>query len=139
MTWTIISYLIWSIYISIEGFREANFKHLKRKMPKIEMKVPKLCNIQRILVLSLLSYFLFTKVGLWFIGIIIPMLLLTLFIHNGTYFYLRNKLNPNICDKGFCSDAIDKEETPSLYLKFKYRKYLAITGFILQIIICFLR
>lgn len=139
MIWTILSYIIWVLYLSIEGLREANFRHLRRKNAKTEINLVKLCNIQRFFVLLLITFALFIKIGWWGIPIMIPLILISPIFHNGTYFYLRNKLNPNIFKDKSQQDLDNDDEKPSIYLKFKLRKRLAILALILQFIICFIR
>jgi hypothetical protein len=135
---TILSYISWITYILIESFRESNFKNLKN-ISNIEVNIPKLCYIQRSLFLFILWVFLFSNISWWSFGIIISLILITPLIHNSSYFYLRNKLNPDIFKDKTCQDTDIEEEKPSIYLNHKWRKVLAITGLILQLFICFLR
>jgi hypothetical protein len=138
MIWTIISYLIWSVFIFIDAFRESSYKYLRKKTSNIEINVPKLCNIQRGLFLFIIFGFLYSKFGLISIMTIISICLVTPFIYESSYFFIGNKIGFNFPD-GICQNINFKDETPSIYLDSKWRKTLALSGFFLQMITCFLR
>lgn len=137
MAWTILSYLIWVSYILIEAIREANLDHLKRNMVIDEVKSSVIVNVQRGIFLLVLVFGLASNAGWWLLFNIIPLISVSFVIHNGTYFYLRNKLNPKIFKDTTSQNIPDSCESPSLYLDFKFRKYLALFALILQIVICF--
>jgi len=139
MTWTILSYLVWISYIIIDGLREANFRHSKKKNVKVEMEIFKICNLQRLFVLSMISFFIISNIGWFGLGVVLSLILITPFFLNASYFTLRNKLNPNIYKQKVTENLIENDEQPSIYLDFKLRSKLALIGLILQFFTCFLR
>lgn len=139
MIWSIISYLVWISYLMIDGFREANFRHSKKKNVKVEVEILKLCNLQRLFVLSMISFFIISNIGWFGIGTITSLILITPFFLNGFYFTLRNKLDSKVYTDKFKQDIITNYDKPNLYLKFKLRRTLSIVALILQFIVCFIR
>ena len=130
-------YTFWAIYIGIEGLREANFKHLKKKA-NLEINLPKLCNIQRFLVLSIMSFSIFAFSGMCAsILSFFSMALVAPMTHNLFYFGLKNRLNLNITQLSLCYDCELEEENPSIYLSYKLRKLFFIIGSIINLIIIF--
>lgn len=139
MFWTILSYIIWSVFIFIDAFRESSYKYIRKKISNIEINVPKLCNIQRLLFLFIIFGFLYSKIGLLkSITTLISICLVTPFIYGTSYFFIGNKIGFNFPD-GICQNINNKDETPSIYLDNKWRKILAFGGIILQMITCFIR
>jgi len=120
-------YTFWAIYIGIEGLREANFKHLKKET-NLEINSIKLCNIQRFLVLSIMSFSIFAFSG-------ICASILSFF--SMALVALKNRLNLNITQLSLCYDCELEEENPSIYLSYKLRKLFFIIGSIINLIIIF--
>ena len=140
MVYIIISYILWNLYSFFEGVREANSKHHKDFSKSLrDIKSPMVYNIQRGLVLFILGLHLFSHISWWAILSTVAMALMFPYIHNVTYFLIRNKLNPGIFTKGPCEDCQNKEERPSMYLIHSLRTKLALIGLIIAILVCFIK
>lgn len=140
MIYIIISLLLWNLYAFFEGVREANSKHHKEFSKSLtDIKSPIIYNLQRGLVLIIINLHLLSHVSWWSILSTIGMVLVFPYIHNRTYFLMRNKLNPGIFTKGPCEDCQNLEEQPSMYLKHSLRTKLALIGLIIIAVICFIK
>jgi len=140
MFYIIISNLLWILYAFFEGLREANSKHHKNLSKSlIEIKSPLVYNAQRLIVLIIINLHLWSHITYLAIFSTISMAIMFPYIHNGTYFLIRNKLNPSIFTKGTCEDCDIKMEQPSDYLNRNLRTKLALIGLIIQISICFIK
>ena len=140
MGYIIIYLILWNLYSFFEGVREANSKHHKEFSKSLtDIKSPIIYNLQRGLVLLIINLHLLTHISWWALLSLPAMALIFPYIHNGTYFLMRNKLNPNIFTKGSCEDCQNKEEQPSMYLKNSIRTNLALIGLIILVIICFIK
>lgn len=141
MIYIIISLITWIIYTFFEGAREANYNHNRNslKISKPEINISLLCNIQRIFILSSIGFCLSSNISYTLIGLpILSMILIFPYIHNGTYFIIRNKLDPNVFTKGSSSNCNDVEDVPTIYLENKLRNNLAIIGLLILIIVLFI-
>jgi hypothetical protein len=131
--------IIWAIYALFEGVREGNSQHHKTSSKSLfEINVPIIYNCQRALVLFVIALYLST-ISLTAVLSVIPMILIFPYIHNGTYFIIRNKLNPSTFTDGPNSDCDVDFERPSNYINANLRTKLALLGTILQILICFIK
>ena len=140
MLYIIISHILWNLYSFFEGVREANSKHHKDFSKSLtDIKSPAVYNMQRGLVLFILGLHLFGHISWWAILSTLAMALMFPYIHNGTYFLIRNKLNPGIFTKGPCEDCKNVEERPSMYLIHSLRTKLALIGLIIAILVCFIK
>jgi hypothetical protein len=140
MTYIIISHILWILYSFFEGVREANSKHHKEFSKSLtDVKSTMIYNLQRGLVLIIISLNLLSHISWWASISTLSMALMFPYIHNGTYFLMRNKLNPSIFTKGPCEDCSNKEEQPTMYLIHNSRTKLALIGLIIQIAICFIK
>jgi len=140
MFYIILSNLLWMLYSLFEGVREANSKHHKNLSKSlIEIKSPLIYNAQRLIVLFVINLHLWSHISYLAIFSTIAMSLMFPYIHNGTYFLIRNKLNPSIFPKKACEDCDVEIEQPSDYLSSKIRTKLFLIGLAIQIIICFIK
>jgi hypothetical protein len=141
MAYIITSYLLWLLYSFFEAVREANSKHFKSSANTlVEIKSPVIYWLQRALVLIILNLHLISHVTiLWSILSTLSMIVIFPYIHSGTYFIIRNKLNPDSFVKGACENCIDAENKPSMYLNCKIRTKLALISIIIQLSIFFIK
>ena len=141
MYYLIISYLIWIFYSFFEGVREGNSKHFKSSSNILtEIKSQPIYWSQRILILLILNIHLLSHVSILYVFFsTISMFLIFPYVHSGTYFLIRNKLNPSIFIKQSCEDCNDSEERPSMYLDCKIRTKLALISIVIQLLIFFIK
>jgi hypothetical protein len=141
MYYLIISYLVWLLYSFLEGVREGNSKHFKSSSNTLtEVKSPPIYWSQRILILLILNIHLLSHVSILDVLFsTISMFLIFPYIHSGTYFLIRNKLNPSIFIKRACEDCNDVENRPSMYLDCKTRTKLALISIAIQLLILFIK
>ena len=95
MVQLILSYIVWILYAFFEGFRESFYWYLKAKLQLSKiMDLHSIFSLQRGLFLLIVFVSLFTELG--FIGTTLYCISLALcfsFIHNGTYYITRDKLD----------------------------------------------
>ena len=141
MVYIITSYLLWLLYTFFEGVREANSKHFKSSANILtEVKSQPIYWFQRILILLILNIHLLSHVSILDVFFsTISMFLIFPYVHSGTYFLVRNKLNPIIFIKRACEDCNDSEEKPSMYLDCKIRTKLALISLVIQLLIFFIK
>jgi len=141
MFYLIISYLIWLLYSFFEGVREGNSKHFKSSANILtEIKSPIIYWSQRVLILLILNLHLLSHASILDVCFsTLSMLLIFPYVHSGTYFLIRNKLNPSIFTKGPCDDCDNNEEKPSMYLDCKIRTKLGLISIIIQLLIFFIK
>lgn len=141
MVYLVTSYLLWLLYTFFEGVREANSKHFKSSSNTlVEIKSPIIYWLQRILILLIINIHLIYHVTMiWTIISLLSMVLIFPYLHSGTYFVIRHKLNPDTFIKGACEDCINNEERPSMYLDCKIRTKLALISIIIQLSIFFIK
>lgn len=141
MYYLIISYLIWILYSFFEGVREGNSKHFKSSSNTLtEIKSLPIYWSQRILILLILNIHLLSHTSVLDVCFsAISMLLIFPYIHSGTYFLIRNKLNPVIFTKRTCDDCDDTDDRPSMYLDCKIRTKLALISIVIQLLIFFIK
>ena len=135
------SYLLWLLYSFFEGVREANSKHFKSSSnTAVEIKSPLIYWLQRALVIIILNLHLISHVSiLWTLLSTLSMIMIFPYVHSGTYFIIRNKLNPSIFIKGACENCSDEENKPSMNLDCKIRTKLALISIIIQLVIFFIK
>ena len=141
MYYLIISYLIWILYSFFEGVREGNSKHFKSSANILtEVKSPVIYWFQRLLILLILNLHLLSHVStLDVLFSTLSMFLIFPYVHSGTYFLIRNKLNPSIFIKGACDDCDNCDDRPSMYLDCKIRTKLALISIVIQLLIFFIK
>ena len=141
MVYIITSYLLWLLYTFFEGVREANSKHFKSSANILtEVKSQPIYWFQRILILLILNIHLLSHVSILDVFFsTISMFLIFPYVHSGTYFLVRNKLNPIIFTKRTCDDCDDTDDRPSMYLDFKIRTKLALISIVIQLLIFFIK
>jgi len=140
MIYIIISHILWILYSFFEGVREANIKHHKEFSKSVtDVKSTKIYILQRGLVLFIITFNLLNSIGLWGLISTLSMILMFIYIHNGTYFLMRDKLSPGIFTKGHCQDCPNENERPTMYLTNNLRTKLALIGLIIQIVVCFIK
>lgn len=128
----ILSYTIWMVYSFLEGVREA-FSLQTTTFKKIKCaNWSTITFFQRFIFFLLLNYFIFSTIGILFCFVFsLGMIPLFYYIQNGTYFLIRNKMNPDIFKDGYSSDSSNIDR-PSMYLRYKIRKFASIFGIIVQ-------
>lgn len=120
-----IANIIWILYSMSEGMRESFFDYYQRfNKRKCRFHIKRIFFIQRIIVLLLITSFLFFTIGLPSILISLGQSLMF------TYFY---KISYDICVKKLKTEVIEKAETNIMSVKNK--KLLLFTGLIIQIFI----
>lgn len=141
MVYLVTSYLLWLLYTFFEGVREANSKHFKSSSNTlVEIKSPIIYWLQRILILLIINiHLIYHVMMIWTILSLLSMVLIFPYLHSGTYFVIRHKLNPDTFTKGACEDCINNEERPSMYLDCKIRTKLALISIIIQLSIFFIK
>lgn len=139
MLHVILTYLIWLLYSFLEGVREANLKHhLDNSKSFVCVRSSYIFNTQRFLFIFLIFLFLLFSVKGILLLSVLSMILTFPFIQIGTYFVIRNKLNPNsFNDLSAHNTKIDKEKT-SIYIDYPKRFRLFILGVVLQLFIFFM-
>lgn len=117
--------LIWTIYMLIEGAREAFYwrqnSQVNRKMPNIHW----LFLIQRIIVFVQL---------IWIKPLIVLTLILILispFIHNGMYYWTRNWIDKDIYQKGW----FDQSTTSTAWSTKLLKPIVRTIGFIIGLVL----
>lgn len=132
----ILVFIIWIIYNSIEGFREAHYYNVATKLDLVEELHP-IFLVQRFLVFILINVILIYldwKLLIYDLALI----LIQPFFHNGMYYFIRNKLNNKIYPKKW----LDQSNTSTAFLtKFEtanFRIIYAIIAILLIILICFI-
>lgn len=106
-------------YFYFEGKREAYYFHFKNKVETNYLSEHKMFLTQRILVFLMatcLNYFVINYYILYSLGL----LLCFSFIHNGTYYYFRNKLDPGIYHLQFKANST----TSNAVMEFDYETRL---------------
>lgn len=122
-----IANIIWILYSMSEGMRESFFDYYQRfNKRKYRFHIKRIFFTQRIIVLSLITSFLFFTIGLPSILISLAQALMF------TYFY---KISYDICIKKLKTEAIEKTETNIMNRIVKNKKLLLFTGLIIQIFI----
>lgn len=124
---------IWIAYALAEGVEEGFYRHYEESSKRVcNFNINPIFNLQRLLFLSVISFFSFFMFG-WLYLSIFPSLVLTFrFFHNGIYFHTRNKLDNNSYAKGW----LDEPKNPKLTLTtYKNRTITMIVGLIFQIFI----
>jgi len=94
-----IKFIMWLIFAFFAGLIEAYLFHYWVKVEKVNKNLHPYFFVQRLLVgiAILLPFDIFDWIELLkFLGLLLAFALTFSFIHNGTYFIYRNKLNPNI-------------------------------------------
>lgn len=136
MLHVIFTYLIWLFYSFLEGVREANLKHhLDNSKSFVCVRSPYIFNAQRILFLLLIALVLISTVKGTLILSLLSMVLTFPFIQIGTYFVIRNKLNPNSFTDLSAHNTKDDNEKTSIYIDYPKRFRLFMLGVILQLFI----
>lgn len=135
----IFTYFLWILYSFFEGVREANSKHHKEFSRSSTDIKGIIFTLQRTLVLFIVNMHLFAHISWWSILTLISMGLLFPYIHNNTYLIIRHKLNPVDFPKCPNHDCEDKDDEPTMYVKYKFRWKLAVLAITIQVIICVLK
>ena len=133
----ILSYTVWMMYSFLEGVGEASSKQTKTfKRLKCANWTTKTL-IQRSIFFLLISYIIYFNVGcVQSLIFSVGMIPVFYYIQNGTYFLIKNKMNPNIFKDGYSSDAIDSD-SPVMYCKYDIRRLAVAIGIFIQPLIFF--
>lgn len=128
--------LFWIIYAIVEGIKEAYSDHHESiSKSNIEMKMRFVSTIQRIIMLSLLSYILFINNGLTnSILFAISAILAFIYVHNEIYFKIRMKLDPQTFALKEEKDCLEREK-PYIYVKNSIRKRTGIFSIFFQLLL----
>jgi hypothetical protein len=135
MIYIFIANFVWILYSIVEGFRDGFFYHFKRNSRRgTLLEVSPLINIQRSLILLLISFFLSAKIGILVFIFAMSFILMFSFIYNGSYYYTRHKLN----DKMYPMLWKDEElyRNSKLYSKlmnYRHRTIIMTIGVLLQV------
>jgi len=131
----LITNLIWIIYSLTEGMREGFYWHYECQSKKVcDFNVNPMFNIQRGLVLTLIGGFLIHTLGIYSLLIILCMVPMFSYFHNGTYYYTRNKLNERFYPKRWTDESKTFPPYAPL-LTYKKRTLLMSIGFLAQVFI----
>ncbi len=118
--------LLWFIYSFSEGVREGYANHQKSLSSFRRETSDVVVFFQRFLILLIFSYMIFDK-GVWsYLLFLIGASSIFIYIQNGTYFLIRNKLNPGIFE------LIKDNEKPDMYVNKYWRIRLAYLGVLSQ-------
>lgn len=126
--------ILWGFYSFLEGIREGYYIHQKSLSAFNKVfRNPYLIYIQRFLILGIFSYAMsrygLTSMFLFTIGAIFVFS----YIQNGTYFLVRNKLNPSLfCDKQSTTN-VDLFNRPFTYLNFHSSPFLHFRGIVFHL------
>lgn len=133
-----LSYTVWIMYSFLEGVREAFGKQTKTFKRLKCTNWTTIALIQRSIFFLLISYIIYLNVGCYQSLIFsIGMVPVFYYIQNGTYFLIKNKMNPSIFTQGYSSDAINSD-SPVMYCKYDIRRLAAILGVFIQPLIFFI-
>lgn len=128
----LICNLIWILYSLFEGTKEGFYWHYENQSKRVcDFDINPVFHTQRIIVLSLCSYFMYTFIGLFSILFAISFILEFSFFHNGTYYYTRNKLGGKVYEKGWRDESKTFPPFTAL-MKYKWRTASMIAGIIIQ-------
>lgn len=133
----ILSYTVWMMYSFLEGVREAFGKQTKTFKRLKCTNWTTITLIQRSIFFLLISYIIYLNVGcVQSLIFSVGMIPVFYYIQNGTYFLIKNKMNPNIFKDGYSSDAIDSD-SPVMYCKYDIRRLAVAIGIFIQPLIFF--
>jgi hypothetical protein len=122
--------ILWIIYSFSEGIREGYADHQKSLLGfNKREKYSSFVFAQRCLILLIFTYPLFLSNVMSSLIFFIGAISVFVYIQNGIYFLLRNKLNPKYLDPNFRCDFFDH---PIVYLNSRLRSRLAFFGVLLQ-------
>lgn len=122
-----IANIIWILYSMSEGMRESFFDYYQKfNKRRCRFHIKRVFFIQRIIVLSLITSFLFYTIGLPSILISLGQALMF------TYFH---KISYDICVKKLKTEVIEKTETNIMDRIVKNKNLLLFTGLVIQIFI----
>lgn len=118
-------FILWCLYSIMEGYREAQYyDSLWKGYSKIYIEPVNLhtaYTLQRILVLGIIC---FTDFNWWLISL--P--LVFSFLHDGSYYFTRNKLNRSIYKKGWFAQSTTSTAWSTKFLTPVIRTIMFITG-----------
>lgn len=126
--------LIWVTYSITEGCIEGFYWHYENLCKRVcGFNINPVFNLQRFIVLGILTTILFNLIGYASLLILFCLLLEFGFFHNGTYYYTRNKLGGKVYKKGW-KDESKTFPTFSPLIKYKYRVSALLISIITQLI-----
>lgn len=128
-------YLVWITFSFLEGVREAYSGHSISyiKFSK-EDRNEWIIYLERVIFFIVMGYLLYTLIGPnYLIVSLLGMVPIFYYVQNGTYFLIRNKLNPNVFKLKQLSDCEIGSEGPVMYLKNKLRNRILILGILSQV------
>lgn len=132
-----LSYTVWIMYSFLEGVREAFSKQTKTFKRLKCTNWTTITLIQRSIFFLLISYIIYLNVGcIQSLIFSVGMIPVFYYIQNGTYFLIKNKMNPNIFTEGYLSDSIGSD-SPIMYCKYNIRRLVAVLGVFIQPLIFF--
>lgn len=133
----ILSYTVWMMYSFLEGVREAFSKQTKTFKRLKCTNWTTITLIQRSIFFLLISYIIYLNVGcVQSLIFSVGMIPVFYYIQNGTYFLIKNKMNPTIFKDGYSSDSIDSD-SPVMYCKYDIRRLAVTIGIFIQPLIFF--
>lgn len=139
----IILFIIWILFGCLEGRRDASFYHANMKTSDpVKENLHWLFTMTRGIVLGLITWITLyaypnqiTLSDLWNLLPSLPLpstmfaislMFIFSFVHNGVYYFTRNRLDSNVYPKGFWDDS--KSSTARFEISAKTRTILAIIG-----------
>lgn len=136
MIWLLlIVNIIWIFYSMLEGLREGFFwffRVFSRK--RCDFEIHPIFMIQRGIVISIISAFLFNYFGIQSLLYMLSFMLVFSFFHNGAYYLTRHKLDNASYLLGWKDQSTTSTAKLTKIMTYRNRTILMAIGYILQVI-----
>lgn len=130
----LLSNLIWIIYSCIDGIKDGFYWHFKNNTRKdVKFEIHPLFSAQRGIVLILMGGLLFNIFGYYSIAMVLSMMLIFSFFHNGCYYCTRHKLDENIYKLKWKDESTTSTAKMTKIMTYRNRTIFMILGILFQV------